>query len=326
MIKYTGYNFGHDEWDASTKALEKHLAVKIPSQRHRAPYGFGPAPGPRQPLGLSSGHGDIQALRKSNPERFTTYTVRFSSSRTFLQNLLPPGFAFTSPATVVKASISCTTLNGMAWLGGSGYNLVQLTFHGVNYTKKDRSKVFGSYVPVLFENLADPIITGRDDVGFPKLFSDIDVVEENGSNVTIDLRWRSVDFGRIQLQDLKEEENVPSGNGNAPAKPAAGPPPPPPEQGTFVYRYVPAVGEPGKADAEYAVLCPYPPSPTPGEGPSKSSSKSATVAFSSGGWQKLPTLHHIVQKLADMPIYGIDKAEKVMGEGVDDLSGANRIE
>lgn len=325
MLKYTAYNFGHDEWDASTKALENHLATKDPAQRLRAPYGFGSAPGPRQPLGLPTSYVDIQGLRNSCPERFTTYSVRFASSRTYLQNLLPPGFAFTSPATVVRASIQCTTLDGMTWLSGSGYNLVQLSLHGVNYTKRDGSKVFGSYAPVLFEDLADPIITGRDDVGFPKLFADIDVREDGGVGVAVVLRWRGTQFARIGIEGLKMEQS-PLPNGDAPVKAGPGPPPPPPEQGLLVYRYVPAVGQPGKTDAEYAVLCPYPPSPSPPKSPKGLVSKSASLTFAAHDWQSLPTLHHVVQKLADMPVYGIEEANKVSGAGVDDLRGAHRIE
>lgn len=321
MQKYTAYNFGHDEWDASTKALEKHLAAKDPSQRQRSPFGFGPAPGPCQPLGLPVSHADIQALRTSRPESFTTYTIRFRSSRTYLQNLLPTGFAFTSPATVVRASVQCTTLDGMTWLGGSGYNLVQLSLHGVNYTKRDGSKVFGSYAPVLFEDLADPIVTGRDDVGFPKLFANIEVREEGGAGVAIALSWRGTEFAKFQVDGLTKAE-PPLTSGAAPAKPGPGPPPPPPEQGLFVYRYVPAVGEPGKADAEYPVICPFPKT----EPTERLASQSASIRFTAHGWEKLPTLRHVVSKLAEMPVYGVEEATKVSGTGVDDLSGARRVD
>lgn len=323
MHKSTAYNFGHDEWDASTAALQKHLAAKKPEMRHRAPYGFGPAPGPRQPLGLPTSHHDIQTLRKLSPERFTMYAIRFRSSRTYLQNLLPPGFAFTSPATVVRASVECTTLDGMTWLGGSGYSFVRLVLHGVNYTKRDGSKVFGSFTPVLFEDLADPIVTGRDDVGFPKLFANIQVLDRS-DGASVVMKWRGAEFGRLQIDRL-EAEQPPTTKGHIDSKSAApGPPAPPPEQGTLVYRHVPAVGEPGKADAEYAVLAPYPPPPaTP---PEKHVSQSASIKFNAGCWRTLPTLHHVTEKLANMPVYGMEKAEKVTGLGVDDLSGAIRIE
>lgn len=175
---------------------------------------------------------------------------------------------------------------------------------------------------MLFENLSDPIITGRDDVGFPKLFADIEVAPSDEFSVAISISWRGYAFGHLQIDGFREEP-APTENGPVEAKPRPGPPPPPPEQGTLVYRYVPAVGEPGEADAEYAVLCPYPASPPPAQ---KLVSQSASIKFTAGNWQSLPTLYHVTRKLTEMPIYGIEKAEKVSGVGVDGLSGAVGIE
>lgn len=211
----------------------------------------------------------------------------------------------------------------MTWLGGGGYSHLGLYLHGINYTKQDGSKVFGTYLPVLFENLADPIITGRDELGFPKLFADINVKEAPGK-CSIDLSWREIHFGTFEIKGLKRAEPVINGEASKLAKPGMGPPPPPPEQGQFVYRYVPAVGEPGKADAEYAVLCPYLPKDETAE-PEKLETKEASIEFQARDWQSLPTLHHIAAKLAQVPVYGIEKAEMTQGVGVGDLSTAVRI-
>ena len=214
----------------------------------------------------------------------------------------------------------------MAWLGSGGYSLLGLYIHGVNYTKDDGSKVFGTYIPVLFENMADPIITGRDEIGYPKVFADIQVNESaSAGDYTIKLSWRGAQFGQLKIQGLKSSEPTSDGanaEASQTARPGPGPPPPPPEQGHLVYRYVPAVGEPGKADAEYAVLYPYPAEP---EGSQKLETTSATVGFQALDWQRLPTLHHISKTLAAMPVYSTEKAEMVKGSHVDDLSAAVRI-
>lgn len=321
---YQAYNFGHDAWDYSTNVLQKHTEAHDKSLRFRSPYRFGPSPGPRRPLNLST---DLNQLRGKLQERSTTYTVRFKTSRTYVQNLLPPGFAFTSPATLVSASIICSTLEGMAWLSGGGYSHAGLYLHGVNYTKRDGSKIFGTYIPVLFENLADPIITGRDEVGFPKLFADINVAQEEPADVKITLGWRGTTFGSIHLKGLSKTESVINGmeESHPPPKRGPGPPPPPPEAGQFVYRWVPAVGEPGKADAEYPVFCPYPKLDT--EQPSERAvAESASIRFEAGDWQSLPTLHNVTNILAQVPIYKVEKAELSKGPVVDDLSRAHRIE
>ncbi|KAI6795576.1 FAD/NAD(P)-binding domain-containing protein [Hortaea werneckii] len=328
MHEYQAYNFCHDAWDYTNAALKHHFVSKDKNVRFRSPLSFGPSPGPRRPLGLDPSHSAIQSLRKSNPETFTTYAVRFQTSRTYLQNMLPPGFDFATPGTKVYASISCTTLDNMAWLGGKRYNHCGLYIHGVSYTKRDGSKLHGSYLPLLFENLTDPIITGRSELGMPKLFADINVASgSGGSSCNISLSWRGAQFGNIEIHDLAEDES-PVVNGTAHAEPhrGPGPPPPPPEQGLFVYRYVPAVGEPGKADAEYPVFVPKVDSQPGSAAPESLKSTKARLQFSACDWQSLPTLHHIAKDLAEIPIYGIEEAKFTKGYGVDDVSGAWRID
>jgi hypothetical protein len=325
MMEYQKYNFGHDAHDFATGKLRALLNSQDKTLRFRSPFGFGASPGPRRPLGLQSTESTIQALRQKQPETHQTLSVRFKSSRTYLQNLLPPGFAFTSPGTLAYASISCTTLDGMTWLAGGGYSHAGLYIHGVNYTKTDGSKIFGTYLAVLFENSADPIITGRDELGMPKLFCDIDVSVQ-GDSASISLASRGTTFGKIDVSGLATPQPTPAAP-PAPAQLMPGPPPPPPEQGTFWQRYIPAVGEPGKTDADYAVFNPNSEPPVEGEAaPATLTSASATVAFEQGDWQSLPTLHHVAKGLAEMPVYGVEEAKLVNGLGFGDVGGARRIE
>lgn len=324
MMEYQKYNFGHDAHDFATNKLHQLMDLKDPAGRFRSPCGFGPSPGPRRPLGFRSSDVNIHALRQVKPETSETISVRFKSSRTFLENLLPAGFAFTSPGTLASASISCTTLDGMAWLGGGGYSHCGLYIHGVNYTKRDGSKIFGTFLAVLFENLADPIITGRDELGMPKLFCDI-AARVEGNDASISLSWRGTSFGQIKVAGLSTPPPPPATNGE-PAQRMPGPPPPPPEQGQFAHRYVPAVGQPGKADADYAVFIPNP-TPAPGDTePQILSTSTATASFEARDWQSLPTLHHIARGLAKIPIYGVEEAKVVRAQGVSDVSSAVRIE
>ncbi|KAK4542358.1 hypothetical protein LTR36_006814 [Oleoguttula mirabilis] len=328
MGEYQIYNFCHDSWDYATNALRKHLESQDSATRFRSPLSFGPSPGPRRPLGLDPSSPTVQSLRKSNPETSATYAIRFRSSRTYLQNLLPPGFAFSTPGTLVFASVVCSTLSGMTWLGGGGYSHCGLYIHGVNYTKRDGSKIYGTFLAVLFEDLVDPILTGRDELGMPKLFADIGIAHHGEvGDCTISLGWRGVEFGEFEISKLEKEQ--PTLNGidlaEAPQR-GPGPPPPPPEQGLFLYRYVPAVGEPGKADAEYAVFVPKPEPAAGAEAPETYVTKTASLKFNARDWRSLPTLHNVAKGLADVPVYGVEEAKLIKGRGVDDVSGARRIE
>jgi hypothetical protein len=270
---------------------------------------------------------NLRTLRQAKPEIFQTISIRIKSSRTYLENFLPPNFAFASLGTIAAASISCTVLNGMSWLAGSGYSHCGLYIHGINYTQRDGSKIFGTYLAVLFENLADPIITGRDELGMPKTFCDIDAGVV-GNSASVSLAWRGKRFGQINVSGLTAPQSTPPAS--EPAQQLPGPPPPPSEQGQFWQRYVPSVGEPGKTDADYAVFNPNPEHDAVIQGGTASSttliSTNASLAFEACDWQTLPTLHHIAKGLAEMPIYGIEEAKFVKGTGVGDLSSARRIE
>jgi len=327
MMEYQKYNFGHDAHDFATGKLRALLNSQDKTLRFRSPFGFGASPGPRRPLGLDPTNSTIQSLRQKTPETYQTISIRFKTSRTCLENLLPPGFAFTSPGTLAQASISCTTLSNMTWLAGGGYSHCGLYIHGVNHTKPDGndSKTFGTYLAVLFENSADPIITGRDELGMPKLFCDIEasVQQQDGNNAaSVSLASRGTTFGKITLSGLAAPSQKPTPAPPGPAQRMPGPPPPPPEQGTFWQRYVPAVGEPGKTDADYTV---FNPNPAPVEGEETLVAAEGVVEFQESSWESLPTLHHIARGLKEMPVYGIEEAKLVRGLGVGDVCEARRV-
>ena len=48
MNEYQMYNLGHDAWDYSKHALQKHLEEQDLTARFRNPLSFGPSPGPRR--------------------------------------------------------------------------------------------------------------------------------------------------------------------------------------------------------------------------------------------------------------------------------------
>ncbi|GAB7344283.1 hypothetical protein MBLNU457_2156t2 [Dothideomycetes sp. NU457] len=306
-MEFNMYNFDHDEWDYSRQQLQKHLTSRGPF-RFRQPLSFGPAPGPRQPLNQLA---DTFSQAAQNQ---TVYTIRFKTSKTYLRTLFPTEqFSFFTPGTVAQASFVCCSLKNMVWLADGGYEHCGLYIHGVQYVKKDGSKVQGTFLPMLFENLTDPIVTGREELGAPKWGADINISESEGAK-KVTLAWRGTVFGELDFAELGPAETE-----------ARVVPKPSPDDGMLMYRYVPAVGEPGKADAEYAVFDPYvtggkPASATATENGhseeagsktskgSKMVAKKASVNFQPKSWKELPTIHHIVQGLAEVPIYEVLEA------------------
>ncbi len=55
------------------------------------------------------------------------------------------------------------------WLAGHGYNLISVSAPAIYEGK--REKLFGDYTLVMWENLTDPILTGRELQGIPKIYA-----------------------------------------------------------------------------------------------------------------------------------------------------------
>jgi hypothetical protein len=309
-MEYTNYNFGHDEWDHSTEKFRRWDWARKPHLYWRMPVSFGPFPGPRQTF-----DGRPREARHST---FTTASVKFKTSRTVLQNLFPSAsFSFKSPGTVAHASFSQTTLNGMEWLGGGGYRHIGLYIHGVQYTCKDGTVLDGTYLPVLFESLTDPIVSGREELGMPKLYCTIDLFRRAGS-YRIQTGWQGATFGTISLEGLVEEDPG-ADKGTIGGEE---------DDGIFAYKYVPRVGERGRADVEHATFVPHADEAkvVPSTVKRLWRAEKASVSFDALDWEALPTLHHVVSRLTEIPVFDVVSAKVVEGVGVPDVSSARRID
>ncbi|OBT71915.1 hypothetical protein VF21_09213 [Pseudogymnoascus sp. 05NY08] len=312
MMKYTAYNFGHDEFDNSTNIFLKWRRAKHPELYYRMPIAFGPAPGPRQDIWGNP--------RSSLDQTFLTASIKFRTSATFLKNLFPTeSFRFKSPGSVAYASFSTTTLGNMTWLGGGGYNHFGLYIHGVQYTKRDGTVIDGTYMPLLFESLADPIVSGRDELGMPKVYCAIDI-HRRSKSYRMQASWQGAKFCDFNLEGLSATDpatEMGTIGGES-------------DYGILVYKYIPAVGKDmrGKSDCEYPIVVPHKEESkvVPSTVKSVSKSKKASVSFDKLDLDALPTLHHIVTVLADIPIYEVVGAKVVEGTGVPDVSSAMRIE
>ena len=196
IMQFFVYNCGHDEYHSSTQKLRDWMYKKNPRVRWRMPTSFGPFPRRQQDT-----QGRTDAISYST---FVTRSVKFKTSRTLLQNMLPmPAFSFTAPGTFAYATYSQTTFDGVEWLGGKGYNSIEFYLHGVQYKKKDGTLLTGRYLAVMWEDLADSVMSGREELGLPKLFADIDVTE-SPSVSTVEASWRKAAFLTLELGNLED--------------------------------------------------------------------------------------------------------------------------
>ena len=254
---------------------------------YRMPIGFGPFPGPRQiPF---PGKRD-----SANSPRRTLAAVTFETDLKAVGALLPCGF---SPS-IATVTVEVQHLEGIDWLANRGYSTLGVKFP-VEY-KGTTEHLEGDFLAVLWENLADPIISGREELGYSKLWCDIQDTVKSSNSRKFSAIWLGHQFFTMELSNLRESTK-----------------PPIPRRALLHYKYIPKTGCPGHADAAYAVV-------TPAHNPNIKIEKhlvaEGSFKFVRSEWAELPTLFHIVNALADLPLLRFKSACLTVSRGGKDLS------
>ncbi|PWY96831.1 hypothetical protein BCV70DRAFT_203405 [Testicularia cyperi] len=294
---------------------------------HRVPVGFGPAPTPRQdPQGKRFDWSQAQA---------TTVGVVFETSRESVNALLPEGYEV-DPDSQATVMFEVMELRNLPWLAGRGYNTWGVYFNDIVCRRVSPAKK-GSYLSVLFESFTDPITTGREELGFPKLWAELPNASLSDDRTTRvhTASWFGYEFLRLELSNLKEHDPK-----TAPAVKGGRSFTHPTANGFLHHRYVPAVGEPGKHDASYATFCPAPPGPAPVSkyyapfpspnpcNPKDVGEVASRVKFqiNRGSFEQLPTLHNVVDGLASLQLGNVLEVAVQTFNGASDLKDNKRIE
>ena len=274
-----------------------------PNTMYMMPTHFGPMCGPRQGPG-----GEVSAF--SADERKTRkVSVSFLTNQEQLQDLLPEGFElFGDPVVTVDASY----MTEIAWLAGRGYNVLGVTI-GACYEGK-RDSAVGPFLLVLWENLTDPILTGREQLGFSKIYCDLPEPLMYQDSIHCAASWQGFRFLDITVDDLSEEQADP-------ATPVATSSTNGVLKGQLHYKYIPKTGVWGEPDVAYAVLSP---AHEPLNEPTSIWSGAGTVKFRKACWEDLPTQYMIVNALSDLEIKDYCGASVQYSVGARDL-GDQRI-
>lgn len=254
--------------------------VLKPKTMYLMPTHFGPMSGPRQ------GPGGEMGAFSVDQRRSRAYAVSFLTERAQLEALLPPGFEVVGEPVV---TVTQTHMTQIDWLAGRGYSTLGVTFQARYNGTRDRAT--GPLLLVLWENLTDPILTGREQLGFSKIYCELPEPVIHGGETHCTASWLGFRFMDMRLTNMAEVD-VPAGAA-AVENPDDGE-----LRGTLHYKYVPRTGEWGEADAEYAVLSPAnPPVSEPqrwqGEG---------SVRFHRARWEDLPTQYMIVNALQELEV------------------------
>lgn len=211
----------------------------------------------------------------------TMMIVAYETEREALQQYLPAPLRV-ADTPLVTVTYACN--KKVDWLAGHGYNLIGVSAAVVYESEGERLE--GNYTLVMWENLADPILSGRELQGIPKIFADIpehSVADGKWSCEAEHFGHPIVDMQIEKLRDPTAEEIA------ANAEETAG------RDHPIGWRFMPAVGGYGPARQEFTTF----PSATNiteaqvGEG---------VVNWNTLSWEQNPTQFHIVNALAALPI------------------------
>lgn len=266
-----------------------------PNRMYRMPTHFGPRTGPRQ-------GSDGRAFDCIDNPKSTSVSVSFLTDAGHLEALLPPGFALAGEPIV---TVAATYMKEIEWLAGRGYNTLGVsfpaTFHG------EREHVTGNFLTVLWENLADPIITGREELGFSKIYCELPEPAVYHGAYHLIAGWLGFKFLDLHVDGLVEQSTEEIAQlAQAPAN-----------DGTLHYKYMPRTGEWGTADVAYPVLTP---AATPNRVIKQRWVGVGTVEFHHARWEDLPTQYNIVNTFAALPIHEYRGAAVTKTVGGKDLS------
>jgi hypothetical protein len=265
-----------------------------PGKFYRMPVVFGPSLGPRQ-------RGSSHTLISRDAPKATVITVRFRTDGEQLEALLPEGFALAADPVV---SVRATYLKEIPWLAGRGYNHLGISFPATFKGKRDA--VTGDFLTVLWENLCDPILTGREELGYSKIYCELPEPVVHSGTTHCTASWLGFTFMDLRVSGLK-----------APTAEEAASLADPRSEGVLHYKYVPRTGKWGTADAAYATL-------TPVHDPNREVTEvrvgEGSVQFHEATWEDLPTLYNITNTFHAMQVKEWCGASIVKTVGAKDYS------
>ena len=257
------------------------MAYKIEPERYfTMPTNFS---SPKLQSGLVERLGTRQIRSGGGQHGVTTVSASFLTRREQLEEFLPEGMQVSGDPVL---SVACTVLDHLDWLGGHGYNLIAVSFPAEFHGERDHA--VGSYLPVLWENMCEPIIAGRELLGWSKIFADIPLPDVSERGATVSASWKGHRFLDLELSNL------------SPVDPSTLPPPAR-RDGSMHFKYVPKSGAPRDPDAAYVSLCA--PSEDQPVTLKEIRAGDAKLQFHAAArWEQLPTMAHIVNALADLEV------------------------
>lgn len=255
---------------------------------------FGQTPGPRNPP-----PGRIHDLAAS-PHRIACYAF-FEAPATQLQQLLPPGLSV-GPRSGIAFDFSCLT--DIDWLAGRGYSMLIVRIPVVYASGGSWRDAW--FQPVVWENLTEPILSGREELGWNKIYADLSAAGTAPEKRFMSASWDAFQFFEFEMSVSAEVQakGLPRG-------------------GVIHHKLTPSTGDWGRYDADYLTMTP--------DGGATITVEShfagdARISFRRPSWEQMPTQAQIVNALADVNLGEQIAAGVLTTRGGKDLSDQIRLE
>ncbi|WP_066736088.1 acetoacetate decarboxylase family protein [Cupriavidus sp. D384] len=262
---------------------------------YRMPTAFGPALGPRRPPE------GVTFDPSVSPRKQCAY-VAFRTDGSLLKKMLPMGFTLRGDPVVIFEFSHMTEID---WLAGRGYNMLSVRIP-VRFSYDSGQKVVeGFFQPVIWENLTEPIISGREELGWNKIYAELPVPERADGKVVFRAEWLGFKFLELTLTDIESSDS--GGLATSPV---------------LHRKYIPATEQWGESDVDYITMTPA--------GGSKaraleSFTAKAALSMVAPRWEDMPTQHEIVCRLAALPRFKYIHAGIYSTVGGKDLSDQVRF-
>ncbi len=213
-------------------------------------------------------------------DEVTSIFLSYTTDRQQLEQYLPQGFEVTEPLVQIFAAKN----NGCRWLAGRSYNVIGVTVPVIFRGKIDEVK--GSYVLVLWEDVCEAIMGGREQTGIPKVYADIEEVRLHKKKWHSSASCYGNKFIEITLND-SEEVIGPERRNLRKNKDI---------NNMMAWRYIPNIGRPGAA-LSHATLYPQEIGPI-----TKTWIGEPRAQWRNLTWDQSPTQYKISSALKRLPI------------------------
>ena len=211
-------------------------------------------------------------------------SVTFLSESKAMADCLPEPFRPQDEPLVTVTFQECQDVD---WLGGRGYNLVGVDAAVVFDGWRD-TDVRGSYCIVMWEDMCEPIIGGREHSGVPKVYADIDFMRIGQTEAQCHVSRFSHEFLHLEATQLQPLDDAACRQIEDARRDAI----------WMNYKYIPKLENDG-ADVGYVTVY-----PSSGQCVAAWDGR-GSVKFSTATFQQAPTQHEYINLLAALPVLEI---------------------